>query len=558
MVFDYVIVGGGSAGATLASRLSEDPAVSVCLLEAGGRGDSIMVRAPAAVVGMLPGYGKINNWAFNTVPQAGLNGRKGYQPRGRALGGSSAINAMLYVRGQSQDYDNWADLGCDGWDWQSVLPYFKRAENNERGADAYHGADGPLHVSDQKSPRPVTLAFIEAAEAHGIPLREDFNTGDNEGVGLYQVTQFHDRKRNGERCSTAAAYLHPLQAQRPNLKVLTKVRASRILFEGKRAIGVAYLQNGQEFEVKARREVIVAAGAFGSPQLLQLSGVGRAEDITSHGIPMVHELPGVGQNLQDHLDFILSFKSRDTDNFGIGAAGSIRLLGHIARWAKDGTGMIATPFAEGAAFLKSSPTLDRPDIQLHFVISVVDDHARKLHPGYGFSCHVCALRPYSRGEVFLQSADPLADPGIDPKFLSDERDLKTLIEGAKLTREILLGAPLAHYRHREMFGVQDGMTDAQWEAHIRARSDTIYHPVGTCKMGVDEMAVVDPELRVRGLSGLRVVDASVIPALVSGNTNAPTIMIAERAADLIRAAYLSSHDPSMQMKEEIAHESSLD
>ena len=534
MEFDYVIAGGGSAGATLAARLSEDPSVTVCLLEAGGRGDGILVRAPAAVVGVMPGYGKINNWAFNTVPQPGLKGRRGYQPRGRALGGSSAINAMLYVRGQRQDYDGWADLGCDGWDWDSVLPYFKRSENNERGDNKFHGVNGPLQVSEQKSPRPITRAFIEAAQEMQLRERDDFNTVDNEGVGLYQVTQFHDRARNGERCSAAAAYLHPVMSQRPNLKVLTGVRASRIVFQDKRAIGVLYRKGGAEYLLRARREVIVAAGAFGTPQLLQLSGVGRAQDITPHGVEMVHELPGVGQNLQDHLDFIQAFKTKDTDNFGIGLAGAVGLTKHIVQWRRDGTGMIATPFAEGAAFLKSSPIVDRPDLQLHFVISVVDDHARKLHPGYGFSLHVCALRPHSRGEVFLQSGDPLADPGIDPKFLSDPRDLAVLVKGAKISREILMAPSMARYRETELFGVRDNMTDAEWEEHIRSRADTIYHPVGTCKMGVDEMAVVDPQLRVRGLAGLRVVDASIMPALISGNTNAPTIMIAEKAADMIR------------------------
>ena len=450
-------------------------------------------------------------------------------------GGSSAINAMLYVRGQRQDYDHWADQGCDGWDWDSVLPYFKKAENNERGTSTFHGSTGPLHVSNQKTPRAVSHAFVKAAQHQGIPLREDFNTGDNEGAGLYQVTQFHNSARNGERCSAAAAYLHPIMGKRPNLTVITHSRATKILFEGKRATGLTYHLSGQEHIARAKREVIVASGAFGSPQLLQLSGVGCPEDITHHGIEMVHALPGVGQNLQDHLDFIHSFKSKDTDNFGIGPGAGMRMMGEISRWKKDGTGMVASPFSEGAAFFKSQPSVDRPDLQLHFLLSIVGDHARKLHLGYGFSCHVCVLRPHSRGEVFLQSGDPLADPGIDPRFLSDERDFKLLLQGAKMTRDLMLAPPLDPFRSHEMLGMGDDMSDAQWEQHIRSRADTVYHPVGTCKMGHDDMAVVDPELRVHGLQGLRVVDASVMPTLISGNTNAPTIMIAEKAADLIRS-----------------------
>lgn len=532
MQFDYVIVGGGSAGSTLAARLSEDSATTVCLIEAGGKGDSILVRAPAAVVAMLPGRPKINNWAFETVPQPGLNGRKGYQPRGKALGGSSAINAMLYVRGHAKDYDEWADLGCDGWNWDAVLPYFKRAENNERGGDDAHGGSGPLQVSNQKSPRPITRAFVEAGQALQIREVADFNAGDNEGIGEYQVTQFHAKDKNGERCSAAAAYLHPVM-DRPNLTILTKAHASRVLFEGKRATGVAYRQGGQEKQVSAKREVILCGGAFNSPQLLQLSGVGRAEDIEPHGITLLHELPGVGQNLQDHLDFTLAYKSRDRDNFGISLPGSLSLLKHINTWRKSGQGMIATPFAEGAAFLKTESHLERADIQLHFVISIVDDHARKLHMGHGFSCHVCVLRPKSRGSVGLSSADPMAPPRIDPQFLSDPEDLAVLMKGARKTRQLMQTAPLAGYIHKELF-IKEEPDDAALEQHIRARSDTIYHPVGTCKMGQDDMAVVDPELKVRGLAGLRVVDASVMPRLIGGNTNAPTIMIAEKAADMIR------------------------
>ena len=532
--FDYLIVGGGSAGCVLAARLSEDGNTTVCLIEAGGAGRDFLIRMPAGVVAMLPGKPlKINNWALETTPQAGFMGRRGYQPRGKALGGSSAINAMLYVRGNPKDYDEWADMGCTGWSFNDVLPYFKKSEANERGENSLRGAGGPLHVSNQKSPRPISEAFVRACDQNGIARNDDYNGPRQEGAFLYQVTQFHDKARNGQRCSAAAAYLHPVLT-RKNLTVLTGAHARRILFEGKKAIGVEYQRQGQIQQVRARREVLLSGGAFHSPQLLMLSGIGPRGELARHDIPVVHELPGVGQNLQDHLDFILSYSSKDTDMFGIGLGALIKQIGEYRQWRRDGTGLLATPFAEGGAFVRSDATVDRPDLQLHFVVSIVDNHARKLHLGHGFSCHVCVLRPHSRGEVFLESADPLAAPGIDPKYLSDPRDLELLLKGTKLAHRILESPALAAYRHKEIYtaGVK---TDAKWETHIRSRADTIYHPVGTCKMGVDDLAVVDPELRVSGVAGLRVVDASIFPTLMGGNTNAPTMMVAEKAADMIRA-----------------------
>ncbi|MEO8837350.1 MAG: GMC family oxidoreductase N-terminal domain-containing protein, partial [Herbaspirillum sp.] len=354
MEFDYVIVGSGAGGATLASRLTEDPAVRVCLLEAGGDGRGILVRTPAAVVVMLPGRPtKINNYAYETVPQPGLNGRRGYQPRGKCLGGSTAINAMLYIRGHKTDYDDWARAGCTGWTFNEVLPYFKRAEGNQRGDSRLHSGQGPLQVSEQQTPRQITEDFIKAGVECGIPRNEDFNGDIQEGVGLYQVTQFHGGAKNGERCSAAAAYLHPIMDKRSNLTVLINTQAMKLVLEGHRAVGVQVQRDGKIEVIKASREVILAGGTFNSPQLLMLSGIGDPVELQRHGIPLRHALPGVGKNLQDHLDFIMFYKSRKTDLFGIGAIGTVNLIKAILQWRKTGKGMLATPFAEGAGFIKS-------------------------------------------------------------------------------------------------------------------------------------------------------------------------------------------------------------
>jgi choline dehydrogenase-like flavoprotein len=526
MDFDYVIVGGGSAGSVMANRLSADPSVSVCLLEAGGGGKDFVIRAPAMVAAMISGRPPINNWALKTVPQAELNNRRGFQPRGKALGGSSAINAMLYIRGHQKDYDEWADLGCEGWAWDDVLPYFKKSEGNTWGTSDLHGGDGPLQVGDQVEPRAITSAFFDAAAQMQIRRNDDFNGPKQEGVGPYQVTQFYDGGQKGERCSAAAAYLFPIM-DRPNLMVITKAAACRVVMEEGRAVGVEYAKGGVQV-ARAKREVILCGGAFGSPQLLMLSGIGPADELRSHGIEVVHELDGVGQNLQDHLDYIVSYHSKRPDVVGLNPAGLARLIKAGLQWRKTGTGLFATPFAEGAGFLRTQPDLDRPDIQLHFVCAIVDDHLRKIHLKDGYSCHVCVLRPKSVGRVGLMDSNPKSAPLIDPRYLSDPEDLKTLKAGARIVESIMEGKPLDPWRGKRLYDY--GRTDAGLEADIRARADTIYHPVGTCKMGVDDAAVVDLECRVRGVDGLRVVDASVMPRLVGGNTNAPTIMIAEKIA----------------------------
>ena len=546
-MFDYLIVGGGSAGCVLAARLSEDPAVSVCLLEAGPPDTSVLIQCPAGLA-LLAQNGQAN-WAFQTVPQPGLGGRRGYQPRGKVLGGSSSINAMIYIRGQREDYDGWAAEGNPGWSYDDVLPHFLAAEHNERGADAWHGAGGPLNVMDLRSPNRFGPVFVQAGQQAGLPLNPDFNGPRQEGVGMYQVTH-----RNGERCSAAKAYLGPARS-RPNLQVVTGAQATRILMQGRRAVGVELQQGGARRELLARREVLLSAGALQSPQILMLSGIGPGAHLQQLGIPVVHDAPGVGRHLHDHVDVVQIVDAPHLkDLFGLSLTGAWRALQGIFEWRAHRSGMLTTNFAEAGAFLRSSPDVATPDLQLHFVIGKLVDHGRKTVFGHGYSCHVCLLRPKSRGSLTLASADPLAAPLIDPAFLAEPDDLARLVTGFRKMRDILSQPALAGYAGRELQSSAQATTDAQIEAFIRGHADTIYHPVGTCRMGPGPMDVVDAHLRVKGVEGLRVVDASIMPSIVSGNTNAPTIMIGEKAAAMIRSgATAAAAAPRATEPDALAH-----
>jgi len=526
---DYVIVGGGSAGCVLAARLSEDPAVQVALLEAGPPDTSVLIHCPAGLA-VLAKNGQAN-WAFQTEPQPGLNGRRGYQPRGKVLGGSSSVNAMIYARGHASDYDAWAAAGNAGWSFADVLPWFRKAEHNERGADAFHGGDGPLNVMDLRSPSRFNAVFVEAAKQAGYRENRDFNGPEQEGVGTYQVTH-----RNGERLSAAKAYLAPAR-QRPNLHVVTGAHATRVLLEGRRAVGVAYRDAGGAHEIRAAREVLLSAGALQSPQLLMLSGIGPGAQLRGNGIAVVHDLPGVGRNLHDHVDVVQVWDAPHLkDLFGLSFTGIANVLKGIVEWRRHRSGMLTTNYAEAGGFVRSAPGEAVPDLQLHFVVGKLVDHGRKTVFGHGYSCHVCLLRPRSRGSVGLNGADPLAPPRIDPAFLSDPDDVRRLVRGFRAMRHILEQPALAALGARELAASAGVRDDAAIEAFIRGHADTIYHPVGTCRMGSDPLAVVDAQLRVHGIAGLRVVDASIMPSIVGGNTNAPVIMIGEKAADMIQAA----------------------
>jgi len=525
---DYIIVGGGSAGCVLASRLTENPDTSVTLLEAGPADRSVLIHCPAGIA-LMAQSGQAN-WAFSTVPQRGLDGRIGYQPRGKVLGGSSSVNAMVYARGHRSDYDHWASLGNSGWSYDEVLPYFKRAEHNERGADAFHGTGGPLNVMDLRSPNRYASHFVEAGAQAGFAVNRDFNGAELEGVGQFQVTH-----KNGERHSAAKGYLTP-NLGRPNLQVITDAHTTRILMDGRRAIGVEYRRGGKLHQVMAQREVLLCAGAIQSPQLLMLSGIGPASQLSQHGIAVVHDLAGVGANFHDHIDTVQVYDAPHLkDLFGLSMAGSWHMLKGMFEWRGQRTGVLTSNFAEAGGFIKSDPSEAVPDLQLHFVVGKLLDHGRKTVFGHGFSCHVCLLRPLSRGSVTLASADPMDPPLIDPNFLAEADDMARMVRGFKLMRRILNQPALAKFGATELRRSADAQTDAEIETFIRSQADTIYHPVGSCRMGNASGDVVDSCLRVHGIERLRVVDASIMPRVVSGNTNAPTIMIAEKAADMIKA-----------------------
>lgn len=529
---DYVVVGAGSAGCVVAARLSEDPGVRVVVLEAGGPDRNIWIHVPI-------GYGKTIvdrsvNWMYETEPDPGANGRKLFWPRGKVLGGSSSINGLLYVRGQPADYDHWRQLGNQGWAWDDVLPYFKRSEGRVgAGDDALRGRDGPLSVIDFAARSRLSEAYVASAEAVGIPRNEDYNGAEQEGVGYYQNTM-----KNGRRWSAHRAFLKPAM-KRPNLRVITHAQAERVLMAGKRAVGVSYRQGGESHTVRATKEVILCGGAINSPQLLMLSGIGPGAHLAEKGIEVAHDLPGVGQNLQDHYQVRFVYKCTEAITVNDIMMSPVRMAIMGVQYALFRTGPLTASAGQVGIFTKSRPELEAPDIQFHFIGFSADRPGEGLHKFSGFSQNVCQLRPESRGEILLKSADPLAAPAIHPNYLSAEIDRTVLLDGLKLGRRIAAQPSMRAFIASEYLPGEAVQSDAEMMEYARTYGGTIFHPIGTAKMGQDAMAVVDDQLRVHGIGGLRVADAAVMPTMVSGNTNAACIMIGEKCADLVRGQALA-------------------
>jgi choline dehydrogenase-like flavoprotein len=517
---DYVIVGAGSAGCVLANRLTEDPSVRVTVLEAGGPDRSPNIKIPAAFAEQ---FHTDLDWDYYTDPEPFVDHRRLYCPRGKSLGGTSSMNAMLYVRGRPLDYDLWQQQGATGWGWEDVRPYFLKAENDERGASEHHGVGGPVNVANQRSPRRFNAAFIEAAQACGIPYAKDYNSPEQDGVGMFQTFQ-----KNGRRWSCADAYLKPAM-KRDNLEVITHAQVEGLELDGTRVTGVRYRRKGKDAVASATREVILSAGAYNSPQVLMLSGIGPAGHLNELGIPVVHDLPGVGQNLQDHPFLTMLWEMNDPHSMYKADAPK-----NLAEWVLRRTGPLTSTVAESVAFVRTRPGLPAADIQLHAGGAFFEKHGAETYEGHCFVIAPTLVSPQSRGEVTLRSPDPADKPRILTNSLEHPDDVASMVAGMRLAQKIAATEPVAGKVVKALKPGDDLESDEDYADHLRSRMELIYHPVGTCRIGQDANAVVDPELRVHGLDGLRVVDASVFPVIPGGNTNAPTIMVAERAADLIK------------------------